>query len=87
MPPLDLLRTPVCYTDHSGRWPKLPGCSSQAQHVDMLGGKRTRASAALHLQQCGIAVIRSGWSGFTTQMVNPGGKLSDGSAAQRLQQP
>jgi hypothetical protein len=59
MPPMDLLRTPVCYTDHSGRWPMLPSCSSQAQHVDMLGGKRTCGSAALHLQKQSVAVVRN----------------------------
>jgi hypothetical protein len=46
MPPLDLLRTPVCYMDHSGRWPMLPSCSSQVQHADMLGGKQPFAAGA-----------------------------------------
>jgi hypothetical protein len=45
--------------DHSGRWPMLPSCSSQVQHADMLGGKRTCGGAAEQLQQLARADIRS----------------------------
>ena len=56
------------------------------QDERQLGGKRTRAFAALQLQQCGKAVVCSGWRAFTKQMVDQLGKLTDSAPASQTQQ-